>query len=43
MAAKYYKDRKRINMSHKEEENYKSYIKDDIDLNQANNKYLLQK
>lgn len=39
--AKHYKVRKRINLSNIKKENYKSNIKNNINLNKANNKYLL--
>lgn len=42
MAAKYQRTRKRICLSSKEEENYESNTTDEMDPNQANNKYLLQ-
>lgn len=41
MAAKRCKNRKKISLSSKKKTNYKGDTKNDIDLNQANNKYLL--
>ena len=42
MTGKCYKNRRQINLSNKKEKNYKSDIRDNINLDQANNKYLLQ-
>lgn len=42
IAAKYHKDRDRINLSNKKEKNYKGDTRNNMDLNQANDKYLLQ-
>ena len=40
MAAKCYRNKGGINLSSRNDENYKSDIRDNIDLDQANNKYL---
>lgn len=42
MVAKRYKDRRKISLFNKKEVNYKSDTRNDMDPNQANNKYLLQ-
>lgn len=42
MIIKCCKDRKKINSFNREEKNYKKDTKDDINLDQAKNKYLLQ-
>lgn len=41
MVIKYQKTRRGISQSSKKKSNYKSDTKDKIDLNQANNKYIL--
>ena len=41
MAAKRYRDRRRTSFSSKKEGNYESDTKNDVDPDQANNKYLL--
>lgn len=41
MAAKRYRNKRGINLSSRNHENYKSDTRDDTDLDQANNKYLL--
>lgn len=42
MAAKLQRAREGVSLSSKEKKNYESDTKDEIDLNQANNKYPLQ-
>lgn len=42
MAAKPQRNRKEISLSNKKEENYKNNTENKLDLDQANNKYLLQ-
>lgn len=41
MIEKYHKDKKRITLSNGKKKNYKSYMRYDIDPDQANEKYLL--
>lgn len=42
MAAKYRRARGEISLFSAEKENFEDYAKDDMDLDKANNKYLLQ-
>lgn len=41
ITAKCYKNRRRINLSNGKKKNYKNNTKDDINLQQANDKYIL--
>lgn len=42
MTVKYHKDKKRISLLNKKERNYEGDIRDNMNLDQANNKYSLQ-